>query len=99
MVQGMVKESNELNPERQMRAKEYDRINRRLMVVDLIINGVYMLAWLLLGWSEALKNWLNQFSSNEWMLVLFYVIVIGGVIFIINLPLSFYQGFTLPHRF
>ncbi len=99
MVQGMVKESNELNQERQMRAKEYDRINRRLMVVDLIINGVYMLAWLLLGWSEALKNWLNQFSSNDWMLVFFYVIVIGGVIFIINLPLSFYQGFTLPHRF
>jgi STE24 endopeptidase len=91
--------SIELDPERQKRAKLYARINRRLMVLDLIISGVYVLAWLIFGWSQALKNWLVQFTTNDWLLVATYVLVFGGILFVINLPLSFYQGYILPHRF
>jgi len=89
----------ELDAERQQRAKQYARINRRLMLVDIVISGVYILAWLVFGWSEGLKEWLQGTITNEWLLVPAYVIIIGGVMFLINLPLSFYQGFTLPHRF
>jgi len=91
--------TTELDPARQKRAKEYARINRRLMVVDLVISGIYILAWLVFGWSEALKQWLVGYISNDWLLVLGYVVIIGGIMFIINLPLTFYQGYTLPHRF
>jgi len=89
----------ELDPERQKRAKQYARINRRLMVLDLIISGLYMLAWLFLGWSQVLKDWLIQFTTNDWLLVLFFVMIMAVILFIINLPLSFYQGYILPHRF
>ena len=44
-----------LDVEKQKKAKEYARTRRRLFVVDLAIGGVYALAWLALGWSEALK--------------------------------------------
>jgi STE24 endopeptidase len=88
-----------IDPEKQKRARQYSRINRRLMVVDLVISGVYMLAWIGFGWSEVLKNWLQQFTSNSWLLLLLYVIILGGILFLINLPLSYYQGYTLPHRF
>jgi STE24 endopeptidase len=91
--------TSELDPEKQKRAKQYARINRRLMVVDLAISGIYMLAWLVFGWSLDLKNWLLQFTSNEWLLVPIYVFIFGGILFLINLPLSFYQGYTLPHRY
>lgn len=91
--------STKLDPERQKRAKQYSRINRRLMLVDLGISAIYILLWLLFGWSEALKQWLLRFATNDWLLLLCYVVVLGGIFFIINLPLSFYQGFTLPHRF
>ncbi|MFZ2096497.1 MAG: M48 family metallopeptidase [Anaerolineales bacterium] len=99
MEEGTISISTELDPERQRRAKEYARINRRLMVVDLLIGGVYLLAWLVFGWSELLKRWMTQFSNNDWLLLLLYVLILGGILFLINLPLSYYQGYILPHKF
>ncbi len=99
MEAGTINESVQLDPERQKRAKQYSRINQRLMVVDLVISGLYLVFWLVFGWSEALKVWLQRFTSNDWLLLPMYIVVIGGILFIINLPLSFYQGYTLPHRF
>jgi Zn-dependent protease with chaperone function len=99
MDQGSINISTELDPERQKRAKQYARINRRLMLVDLFVSGVYMLVWLVFGWSIGLKDWLIQFTTNEWMLVFLFSVVFGGILFIINLPLSYFQGYTLPHRF
>ena len=99
MDQGEINTTPELDPEGQKRAKQLGRINRRLMVVNLAISAVYFVAWLAFGWSEALKNWLLGFTSNDWLLVLLYVLVIGAILFVINLPLSFYKGYSLPHRF
>ncbi|OGO60879.1 MAG: hypothetical protein A2032_07430 [Chloroflexi bacterium RBG_19FT_COMBO_49_13] len=99
MDQGTITQTTELDSERQKRAKQYARINRRLMLVDLFMSGLYILAWLFFGWSKALKGWITHFTTHDWLLVLLYVIVIGGIFYFINLPLSFYQGFTLPHRF
>lgn len=88
-----------VDPERQKKAKEYARINRRLMLLDFVITGVYVIAWLFLGWSQMLKQWLLNFTTNQWLLVFLFVLVIGGIIFLINLPLSYYQGYSLPHRY
>jgi STE24 endopeptidase len=99
MDQGAINVTTELDPEKQKRAKQYARINRRLMVLDLAISGIYMIAWLVFGWSQALVSRLLQFTSNDWLLVFLYILVIGGILFVINLPLSFYQGYTLPHKY
>ena len=69
------------------------------MLIDLMIGGLYVIAWLFLGWSKSLRDWIIQYTSNEWLVVLLFVIVFGGILFIINLPLSFYQGYILPHRY
>ena len=95
----MVTSEIALDPERQKQAKAYDRISRRLMVVDLALGVIYILAWLLLGWSEALKAALLNLTSNEWLLVAGYGLIFGGIYYLINLPLSYYEGFVLPHRF
>ncbi len=89
----------ELDLDRQQKAKEYARIKRRMMLVDLLISGLYVIAWLFFGWSKDLRDWIIQYTSNEWLVVLLFVIVFGGILFIINLPLSFYQGYILPHRY
>ena len=88
-----------LDPERQKKAKEYARISRRLMVVDLAIGGVYALAWLILGWSAGVRTWLAGFSANPWLLVALYAVVFGGIYLLVNLPLSYYEEYLLPHRF
>ncbi len=88
-----------LDPERQKRAKEYARISRRLMLVDLALGAVYLVAWLAFGWSVALKELLLRWTSNDWLLVAAFGAVFGGVLFLIDLPLSYYEGFVLPHRY
>ena len=91
-----------LDPEKQKQAKEYARTRRRLWLVDNILSALYALAWLFLGWSTALRNWLTDnwsLFNNPWLLVPAFVFVFGGIYSIINLPLSYYSGFILPHRF
>jgi STE24 endopeptidase len=88
-----------LDPDRQKRAKEYARISRRLMVLGLAIAGIYTVAWLVFGWSLDLKSFLLGFTRNDWLLVAGYGVVFGGLLGLINLPLSYYEGFILPHRF
>jgi STE24 endopeptidase len=88
-----------LDPERQKQAKEYARIRRRLWLIDTIFSSVYAVLWLLLGWASALRDWLMTFTSNQWLLVALFVAIFGGIYSVVNLPLGYYSGFVLPHRF
>jgi STE24 endopeptidase len=88
-----------LDPEKQKQAKEYARISRRLWLADTAFSAAYALAWLTLGWSVSLRTWLSTFTNNEWLLVALFVAIFGGIYFVINLPISYYSGFVLPHRF
>lgn len=88
-----------LDPEKQKQAKEYARIRRRLWVVSTLMNAVYAILWLFLGWSISVRIWLTTFTSNEWLIVPAFVLMFGGSYSLIKLPLSYYSGFVLPHRF
>jgi STE24 endopeptidase len=88
-----------LDPERQKQAKEYASIRRRLWLVDTIFSAVYAILWLFLGWAGALRDGLTTFTNNQWLLVALFVAIFGGIYSVINLPLGYYSGFVLPHRF
>lgn len=88
-----------LDPERQEQAKEYARIRRRLMVVDLALGGLYALVWLLGGLSVGLRDYLLQWTDNVGLLVAGFVLIFGGIYFLLDLPLGYYSGFVLPHRY
>jgi STE24 endopeptidase len=88
-----------LDPERQQQAKVYARIRRRLFALDILIGGVFALAWLVFGWSALLKTALLSLTTDDWLLVALFGGIFGGAYFLINLPLTYYAGFALPHRF
>ena len=88
-----------LDPERQKQAKRYARIKRRLMLVDLLLSAFYGIAWLVLGWSAGLKQALVGITASPWLLVPLYAAVFAGILFLIDLPLSYYSEFILPHRY
>jgi STE24 endopeptidase len=88
-----------IDPEKQKQAKQYARIRRRLWLMDTALGGIYLLAWLLFGWSRALAAWLKTITPNDWLLVLGFVAIFGGIAFVLELPLDYYSGFSLPHRF
>ncbi|MGD0876577.1 MAG: M48 family metallopeptidase [Anaerolineales bacterium] len=88
-----------LDPEKQKQAKQYARIHRRVWLLDTLASAVYLLAWLFFGWAKALASWLRNYTTNDWLLVLAFIIIFGGIAFILELPLSYYSGFVLPHHF
>ncbi len=89
----------QLDPGKQKQARQYARIRRRLWLVETLFSGLYVLAWLFFGWSASLHAWLSGFTSSEWLLVIGFAAVFGGLSFLLGLPLGFYSGFILPHRF
>ena len=88
-----------IDPKRQQRAKEYARLRRRLMLVDIGLGGVYCLAWLVFGWSGQLRDWLLGWTTNPLLVVAGFGVVFGVLYALIELPLSHYSGFILPHRY
>lgn len=88
-----------LDPARQAQARRYALLRRRLMVVDLALSALYAGAWLALGWSAALKAALLRLTTHEWLWVAAYAAIFGGLYLVLDLPLSYYEGFVLPHRF
>jgi STE24 endopeptidase len=89
----------ELDLERQAQAKQYSRIKRRLWLLDQAISLLYALLWLVAGWAVALRSWLTTFLSNDWLIVAAFGAIFAGIFFILNLPLGYFAGFILPHRY
>ncbi len=88
-----------LDPEKQKQSKQYARIHRRVWLWDTLASAIYLLAWLLFGWAKALAGGLRTFTTNEWLLVLLFAAIFGGIAALLELPLGYYSGFILPHRF
>ena len=88
-----------LDPVRQKKAREYARLGRRLWLVDTAFSALYALAWLFLGWSARLREALEGITSNPWLVVAGFAAVFMGIYVLLSLPLGYYGGFVLPHRF
>jgi STE24 endopeptidase len=89
----------EIDPQRQEQAKQYSRINRRMWIVETAAGLVYLLFWLVFGWASALRDALEAYTTNPWLLVPLFAAVFGGIYGLLSLPLGFYTGYILPHRF
>jgi STE24 endopeptidase len=88
-----------LDPERQAKAREYARLSRRLFFAEIILSGLIVLAWLAFGWAASLKAWLLTLTQNEWLLVAAFATAFGLSIEVLGLPLGYYAGYVLPHRY
>src|SRR5512137_1900949 len=88
-----------IDPEKQTQARQYARIRRRLWLLDTLAGAAYLLAWLFFGWANSLAAWLKTLTHIEWLLVLGFIVIIGGIASLLELPLGYYSGFVLPRRF
>ncbi len=88
-----------LDAERQKKAKEYARISRRLLLLDLLLGGAYLVVWVATGWNVALRGWVDSITSSPFLAVPIYAFAFGAPYLLIDLPLAYYSGFVLPHRY
>lgn len=88
-----------LDETRQRAAREYARRRRRLWAVGLALNGLLFLGLILSGAAPAFLLSLDSRADLPWWGQVAAVgIAVGGLVFLINLPLDFYSGFVLAHR-
>jgi STE24 endopeptidase len=81
------------------KAGAYSRTRRVLFVVELAIGLAYLFLLLLTGASVSLAARLESFTTNPWLLVLLYMTAAGLAYEIIGVPLDFYGGFVLEHKY
>jgi Zn-dependent protease with chaperone function len=88
-----------IDPEKQKQARQYARIRRRLWLLETLASAMYILAWSFFGWAKNLASWLRTFTTNDWLLVLGFIVIFGGIASLLELPLDYYSGYVLPRRF
>jgi STE24 endopeptidase len=87
------------DPERQTEARRYARLRRKLLPVSLGLGLLWSVGWLLTGASVALREELTQLTSSQALVITLYCAILGLGYVLLDLPLSYYGGFVLPHRF
>ena len=85
-----------LNSKRQKLAREYTRITRRLSLIEMALIGAILLVLVFGGLSVRLSHFLA--FPQPWASALYFLILAVGLS-IITMPLTYYQGFILPHRY
>lgn len=91
-----------VDPERQEKAREYARASRKRWLIDTLLSGAYALSWVLLGWGISVRRWLLETwhpLANPLLLIPAFLLVFGGILFLLELPINYYGNFVLPHRF
>ncbi|MDY6964798.1 MAG: M48 family metallopeptidase [Halobacteriota archaeon] len=83
----------------QKRAKEYGLHKRKLSLVISTISFIAIIMILEFGITTALKAYVLQYTSDEWMVIALFMLIAYLAIWMIMLPLSFYEGFILEHRY
>ncbi len=82
-----------------MDSKKYNNIKLGFSIGEGILSFVLILLFVLTGLSLGLQNYINQFTSNSYILFLLFTIATGIAGAIIFSPINFYTGFYLEHKY
>jgi STE24 endopeptidase len=83
----------------QQRAKRYEAIHNVLFVVETIYTIVLLIAFLYWEGSDVLADVAQSISRNPWISVAIYAGVVVIATKLLFLPLNYFGGYYLEHRF
>lgn len=94
--------AGDLSPAEQAEARRYGHVSLQLSLADMALDVVY-LGIVALVFARPLNAWLAGFDAlsgdtSIWRLLALFGVVIG-IHILVSLPLSFYSGFVVEHRF
>jgi STE24 endopeptidase len=80
-------------------ARQYNRIHRRLSVLDFLLGLAFLAVLLATGWTNHLRDWAYLGAGQRYVLaVFFYVGMLAVLSKALGFPLEYYS-FGLEHRF
>jgi STE24 endopeptidase len=99
-----IEQHTEIDIERQRKAKEYARKRRLLSLVNMGIGAAGVIILLSTNLNSWLRNLLQPLGWQPiagwfpWQVLVYFLILVLGYE-VLSAPLSFYNGFVLPHRY
>jgi STE24 endopeptidase len=79
--------------------KKYSSIKNRLHFIGLAFNLIILFIIIASGLSGELRDFLNHSLSNYYLQLICFYAIFSLALFIIGLPLDYYDGYTIEDRF
>ncbi len=81
-----------------MDAKRYNNIKLAIGIFEGVAGFILVLLFVWFGYSLQLQNYLSEFISNNYLLLIAFLFVVGIAGTILSAPVSYYSGFYLEHK-
>lgn len=89
----------DIDRERQREAKAFARLRHRLLALEMVLGGCFVLALLGSGLSGMWQRWALAWTSQPVLVVAAYFLLFYVTYTVVMSPLEYYGGFRLPHRY
>jgi STE24 endopeptidase len=80
-------------------AKTYNRVKLGISITSSVLTFLLMVVLVLSGASTALAEWSTSIAPQRYISLLLFVVVLGLAHSAIALPLSFFSGYIVEHRY
>lgn len=81
------------------RAKAYHRAGRILGVTGFVLDLALLVVLIFAGWTTGLRTFAENVTSHPALALLIYFILVGLILQVPGLPLSYLKGYRLEHRY
>ena len=78
--------------------RKYEKVKYFVSLTGFLLD-VLILIYLLLSGSTRIRDFAESIAASESITVLVYILVVGLIFKVIQLPLAFYSGYVIEHRF
>ncbi len=82
-----------------VQARSYERIKLRITILNLALSIALPLVFLFAGWSEELRDLVEDWTGSQPLVVLIYVLIVTGVLQVITFPIDIYSGHYVEKQF
>src|SRR5437867_5175882 len=79
--------------------KKYEFIKHLVSIAGFVLNVALLTYLVTSGWSVRIRSFSESLVSPEWAVVLVYVLVVGAIFKLVQLPLDLYSSYYVEHRF
>lgn len=88
-----------MDENRKLLAKKYHKTKLTVGIIEGVISFIILLLFVVLGYSKKLEQFVYQFTSNPYLALLYFGLIIGIISSVLSFPADYIFGFRLEHKF
>ncbi len=88
-----------MDESRKVQARKYEKIKLTVGIIEGILSFIILLLFLAYGYSKKLELFAYGFTSNPYIALVIFGLVIGLFTSVIGFPVDYIFGFRLEHKF